>query len=77
MKRYVRSEANILRVKLAHGALSQFADAARQNLPLERDDVVVDMLCDMRHYCAHHDMDWRTLVARAAAHFAIERKGEE
>lgn len=47
------------------------ADAIKGNL----DDLMCDILVDLRHLCANRDIDLQELLARSYKHFLEERRG--
>ncbi len=42
---------------------------------LERDDVLTDLLTDLRHYCQRRDMGWNGALEIVAMYFKDERTG--
>lgn len=67
----VQKRENARRAKRAATALAAYADGDDRGAP------VVDLLADIRHYCAKHDLDFEREDALANGHFAAEIRGED
>jgi hypothetical protein len=59
------------RAARAERALTAYGTAADP----DRDDVLTDLLTDLRHYCQQHHMDWDGALEIVAMHFKDERAG--
>jgi hypothetical protein len=68
----LKPRTNEERAARAEQALTAYSEGDA----LERDDVLSDLLTDLRHYCQQRDMDWDGALEIAAMHFQDERAGE-
>lgn len=67
---------NLDRAQWARLALVTFAEATRQDGD-EHEEVVSDLLCDLRHFCDLAELDWTDLLRRAEMHYEAEVEEEE
>lgn len=75
---YRRTRMNVKRKKWAKLALEAFGVATGQTLKLDEEDMVMDLLADLRHYCAQRKLDYDVLANRALnTHFKLEAEGNE
>ena len=65
---------NARRVATARAALSA-AVAARADVPAVCDEAVIDLLADLRHFCAARRIDFAECDRIAGAHYATEIAG--
>jgi hypothetical protein len=65
---------NAQRIATARSALSA-AMWARGDNPAIPDEAVVDLLADLRHFCAARHIDFAACNAAAEAHFETEISG--
>lgn len=83
MAKYIRTKRNIERGQRAYDAIEAYdgsdeelkaAEAKRDN-KLKRalvEQVMGDLLCDMRHLAAQYHLDFELVVQRSDNHFGIE-----
>lgn len=70
------SDQNKLRSDRAHGALAHYkADLLEESGPVYVDDLI-DLLADLRHYCAESGINFDDAAKLAFAHFEAERMSE-
>ena len=65
---------NARRVATARAALSA-AVAARADVPAVCDEAVIDLLADLRHFCAARRIDYAECDRIASGHYATEIAG--
>jgi len=65
---------NARRVATARAALST-ASAVRADMPVISDFAVIDLLADLRHFCAARHIDFAACDATAQSHFDTEISG--
>jgi hypothetical protein len=70
----ITSLLNTRRHATARSALSA-ASAARGTSPATSDEAVIDLLADLRHFCAAGGIDFDNCDRMADAHFATESSG--
>ncbi len=75
---------NDLRIRRALAIIYQYALLEnRSDVPLidarsaVHDSAIVDLLADLRHLCALHDLDFDHCVKEARVNFVAEHTGEE
>jgi len=70
----ITSLFNARRIAIARCALSA-AIAARGDYPVISDDAVIELLADLRHFCAARRIDFEKCDRMADAHFETEIAG--
>jgi len=71
---FLDSLPNARRIATARSALSA-AMAARGDCPALSDDAVVELLADLRHFCAARHIDFGTCSRAAQTRFETEIRG--
>ena len=65
---------NARRIATARAALTT-AMAVRADCPIISDDAVIELLADLRHFCAGRNIDFIACNVVAQEHFNHERNG--
>lgn len=63
------------RAKLTAAVIGLRAEMGGQHIEHERDDIVADLLADLRHYCDAHGLDFADLDRRAYGNYTAEKAG--
>ena len=67
---------NEIRSAWARDALAAFAECTGQNasgdLEHDKETVVCDLLCDLRHLCDEEGVDWNNCLRRGMDHYESE-----
>lgn len=71
---FLRTLPDARRIATARSALSA-AVAARGDCPVVSDDAVIELLADLRHFCAARNIDFGSCNRTAAARFECELNG--
>lgn len=82
MKPLDRDVTNADRARWAKAALKAFNEITRGYDALkhsadERNDLVMDLLCDLRHWCDQNGVDWDAQLARCESMFHIEKAEDD
>jgi hypothetical protein len=60
------------RAKWAHDALERFCAVTGQRLPEDNLEALLDLLCDLRHWCDRHQVDYSRADRNAQCHYDEE-----
>jgi len=65
------------RAKNAERAVVAYDDVAYDSARAEpQEDTVCDLLCDLRHFCDQHGIDWAETLKRGMWHYECETRIE-
>jgi hypothetical protein len=67
---------NAERDERAYRLLLIYAQRTGQDMSHEREDIVCDLLTDLRHHCANYGIDFESRVQMSAIHFEAEEAEE-
>lgn len=63
---------NDKRAQWAHQALENFGEATGLSMIHEKECVVTDLLCDLRHWCDRNEVDFEGSLRMAEMHYEAE-----